>query len=356
LEPFPTSSELRALAAKRLLMSLCVTMAAPLRIELFFKTVDELRLRVRELRAENINAYNLVNKHKDDAMLEWVDAIIAENPRADICAHFSLKNNAVGIRQGGADAMAQRFARFADDLAERSAERVETLLVTGCNSRAPLDSLSCLQRWATKQAASALHRRCRTPVGVAFNPYLPPDGEQEKERERLLQKLESCAVSSVWLQFGTDLQALESACSWLLSLGKKRPGRIVGSLFLPTRQLIAQQRYRPWNGVFLSEAYLSGPETAANITVELLGIYQRFEIEVLVEAPGVRSRGDLELVRTLVGRAASLPAALSGKAPASPTMEAEVMPREPEETPPDDGVSKRPAAKRWRKVGTPAAL
>jgi hypothetical protein len=69
----------------------------------------------------------------------------------------------------------------------------------------------------------------------------------------------------VFLQFGSDLQLLTSSLEWLRSELEVQPVRIVGSLFLPNKQLIAQQRFRPWNGVFLSEDYLSGPERAEAI-------------------------------------------------------------------------------------------
>ena len=52
-------------------------------------------------------------------------------------------------------------------------------------------------------------------------------------------------VDTVWLQFGTDTTKLVVALEWLTqSLGSLRPKRVVGSVFLPTRQLIAQQKFR----------------------------------------------------------------------------------------------------------------
>lgn len=32
-----------------------------------------------------------------------------------------------------------------------------------------------------------------------------------------------------------------------------------GSVFLPTKQLLAQQRFRPWKGVYLSREVLTEP-------------------------------------------------------------------------------------------------
>ena len=43
-------------------------------------------------------------------------------------------------------------------------------------------------------------------------------------------------------------------------------------------------RYRPWNGVFLSEEYLSGVEAAEGITTSVLKIYGRYGVVPLVES------------------------------------------------------------------------
>ena len=39
-----------------------------------------------------------------------------------------------------------------------------------------------------------------------------------------------------------------------------------GSVFLPSRKLLAQMKFRPWNGVFLSDEYLGSVEAATAIT------------------------------------------------------------------------------------------
>jgi len=105
----------------------------------------------------------------------------------------------------------------------------------------------------------------------------------------------------VWLQFGSDAGKLESGLKWLTSLGDLAPKRTVGSLFLPTAKLIAQQKFRPWNGVHLSEEYLSGTDGAHKATMLLLDVYNRFGVEVLVEAPGVRNEKDLDVLEGLLG-------------------------------------------------------
>lgn len=276
--------------------------AVPARVELFFKSAEELSAQVLLLSGLGVNAFNVTNKHKEDKMLEWIDRIGTAAPRCSVCAHFSLKANSAGKR-AGPDATYQRFSDFMAALTPgRASPQVEVLLISGSGDKRPLDTVDCLRRLRADSAGKKFSRR--PSVGVAFNPYFQDAADLDKERSRLVQKLETGAVESVWLQFGSDMELLTSALSWLSALGPQRPQRIVGSLFLPTAKLLAQQRYRPWNGVFLSEAYLSGPEAATAVTSELLAVYRKFGVEVLAEAPGIRSAKDLALLTQLLGKEA----------------------------------------------------
>ncbi|KAL3911791.1 MAG: hypothetical protein SGILL_007144, partial [Bacillariaceae sp.] len=81
---------------------------------------------------------------------------------------------------------------------------------------------------------------------------------------------------------------------------KEKAFHIAGSLFLPTKKLIAQQKFRPWNGVFLSQEFLSGPEDATAILQEMIKLYSKHGVEVLWEAPGIRTEKDMNLVNDLM--------------------------------------------------------
>ena len=138
-----------------------------------------------------------------------------------------------------------------------------------------------------------------SPVGVAFNPY---EDDMETERAALAAKLKGGGVSSVWLQFGVRLDDLDRELLWLR--GAFPALELVGSVFLPTKKLIAQQKFRPWNGVALSDEYLSGPEAAERVTRQLLDVYEKHDVRPLVEAPGVRTAKDLAVVSGLFGEPA----------------------------------------------------
>jgi len=240
------------------------------RIELFFKTEHELRDRVRLLSGEGYSAFSLVNKNAGDEMLTWLDICFAEVPHARVCVHYSLRyNKCKGLDKGldGKDATFQCFQAHLDTLETRGyGQRAEVLLVSGSGPKTPLDSVQCLEKLAQERSGSKSKQgQPGMSLGVAFNPYYQDSAQSESERARLRRKLATRQVETVFLQFGSDLQLLTSSLEWLRSELEVQPVRIVGSLFLPNKQLIAQQRFRPWNGVFLSEDYLSGPERAEAI-------------------------------------------------------------------------------------------
>lgn len=58
-------------------------------------------------------------------------------------------------------------------------------------------------------------------------------------------------------------------------------------------------KYRPWNGVFLSEAYLSSMEAATEITKQLLKTYKRYSVVPLLES-ALRTTKDMRAATELL--------------------------------------------------------
>lgn len=58
-------------------------------------------------------------------------------------------------------------------------------------------------------------------------------------------------------------------------------------------------RFRPWNGVFLSDAYLAGVEAAMECTRQLLAVYAQHNVVPLVES-AVRNEAELDTLRSLL--------------------------------------------------------
>lgn len=75
-------------------------------------------------------------------------------------------------------------------------------------------------------------------------------------------------VTDIWLQYGSDLSALEEGLAFVRSVTDLP---VVGSCFLPSKQLLARMKFRPWNGVYLSSEYLDDVSVATKIT-EVRGV------------------------------------------------------------------------------------
>ena len=112
-------------------------------------------------------------------------------------------------------------------------------------------------------------------------------------------------MSKIYLQFGTDLNCLQEGIEFIKK-NNKCGAEIAGSLFLPTKKLIAQQKFRPWNGVFLSTQFLKGPEEASAIVSDIIRVYKSNNVELLWEAPGIRTEKDLMIIRQLLDAAGVL--------------------------------------------------
>eukprot|EP00977_Amphora_coffeiformis_P015382 scaffold4510_cov183-Amphora_coffeaeformis.AAC.67 len=262
------------------------------RIELFFNDKEDLRERVKFLKSHGFHAFNLVNKNQKDTVAEWVECIQDEfgpDETPHVCAHYSLKYNKVARK--GAQEHNQRLCNFL-----RTTKAQEVLLISGSGKKTA---------WNTVQALCVASETSTTAqLAVAYNPYFPDRVEQAQEDQRLEQKLgtNTEVVKKVYLQFGTDLMRLQGV---LEALEKKKDVAIAGSIFLPTPKLIAQQKFRPWNGVFLSPEFLSGPEHAQSILMEIMKLYRQHNVEMLWEAPGIRTEKDLKVMMDLIAKVES---------------------------------------------------
>ena len=55
-------------------------------------------------------------------------------------------------------------------------------------------------------------------------------------------------------------------------------------MFSACHRLLAQMKYRPWNGVFLNDKYLASVEGAREITRQVLQLYRKYDVVPLVES------------------------------------------------------------------------
>lgn len=303
---------------------------------------------------------------------------------AEVCTHLSLKFNYAQ----NFDRSLQRVDGLLSGLCDLGQPRV--LLVSGGGPKKKFNTCSVLEALAAR--AGALPNGL--VLSAAFNPYLPAS-EMDTERTRMRDKLATGLVQEVYLQIGTDLQRLREGLEFLRSLesdmgrapkrqrtldgaqggrrGASGPLRLYGSVFLPSKRLLAQMKFRrdrrtsidsctsggcrgtrpgahtggrrtswircfcvvepnqqdaprsrpnpsrlasrffplclvnrPWNGVFLSDEYLSDVAAAERITKELLGVYSEYGVTPLVET-AVRTDAEMAAALRLLDTASSCP-------------------------------------------------
>lgn len=288
-----------------------------LRIELFFKDTDELRNRIQFLSSKGITSFNLVNKNNQDNLKHWINVVREEVPDCDVCTHYSLKYNKSRKKDGA-------FVVFSDFVENISNSRSvggsssspasgqnEILLISGSGQFGKLDSVTALQKLqqlrtdrssiSTDGNENNNSSVSSTRIAVAYNPFFPSNQELELEQERFLKKITTKQVTKVYLQFGTDLERLKSSLDFLSKLREEHEYlSICGSIFLPTKKLIAQQKFRPWNGVFLCNEFLESENRARDVVLQMMKLYDRYGCEILIEAPGVRNEKDMDFVENLL--------------------------------------------------------
>lgn len=62
-------------------------------------------------------------------------------------------------------------------------------------------------------------------------------------------------------------------------------------------------KYRPWNGVFLSDKYLSSVNTAESITTSILQLYHQYSVQPLIES-SISSAAELRRCHAMLEEAA----------------------------------------------------
>ena len=266
-----------------------------MRLELFGKDVASLRAEARTLVGYGALGLNVPHKSKDSpplATLQALQDVLPPDVLRECVPHYSLKF----AYDRSAEVTRQSFVTFCAEAAALPTPPRQLLLVSGSGQR-KFDTVQCLKSLPQEHSDAI-------GIGVAFNPYIPDRAQREHERARLRLKVGTGRVSAIWLQLGSDLELLADGLQFLETLTAERrdaamPLRLYGSVFVPSRQLLARMKFRPWNGVYLSEHYLSSVEGAEEVTRAAVALYAVHGVEVFVET-AVRSRAELEHVRKLL--------------------------------------------------------
>ena len=253
-----------------------------LRIEISFKSFDELRLILSFCQQNKLKKINIPCKNnlKKDFLLNSIRISREEFPDLDLIPHFSIlhefKRNRVNTIES--------FIEFFNVVKRLGCN--ELLLISGSQKRSTLDASSTLSYLNEKKIFSYSD----LSIGVEFKPYLNSI-LFKKEIIKLEKKLQSGLVKSVWIQFGTEFTLLESRISILKKLiyaaekanYNKTNIKLFGSILIPSKQFLARFKYRPWKGVYCSNEFLESVDSASNLVTNLLKLYKKFDIYPLIE-------------------------------------------------------------------------
>ena len=253
-----------------------------IRIEISFKSFDELRKTLSFYQRNNLYKINIPCKNslKKDFLLKSIEIAKDEFPNIDIVPHFSIFHEFKRNRNN----TQVSFIKFMQAVKYYGCK--EVLLVSGSQKRSTLDSITALNMIKD----NSLFLNQTISIGVAFNPYLPRYLFDE-EILRLKKKLQSGLVTSIWIQFGTDYKLLRSRIEILSNMisvtinnnPKISKISLYGSILIPSKQFLARFKYRPWKGVYCSNEFLESEEFANKIITNLLKTYKHNEILPLIE-------------------------------------------------------------------------
>ncbi len=246
-----------------------------LRVEISFKDLYQLKKKIEfcinnDLYKINIPCKGLIKK---DFLFEAARFLGNNYKDINITYHYSFyyqyyKNSSLSY---------EKFLNFIDLI--DSYDKNNILLVSGSKKRNEFEVLNILDKLKSDLGSFS-------KFGVAYNPYYQDDNDLENERNRLIYKLKSGLINSIWLQFGSELNNLEREISFIKKLKNdfSRNINLYGSLFIPSKQFLARFKFRPWRGVFLSDEYLNSLERSKLITKKIINIYKYNKVIPLIES------------------------------------------------------------------------
>lgn len=260
-----------------------------MRIEFSFKTTSELTrtIALTTQHCRDVIAFNIPNKIRNDNLIESAKVVKDSISNSHVCVHYSMKNNKLRRPTDTIDKLIN-FISVASTIGIN-----DILLVSGGGKqKVATDTIFALKELSNKKVPFN-----GITISVAYNPYHPSIDEQEIEKTRLIEKLSYNIVTTVYLQFGTNTEELEDAIKFIYSVNPSI--NIIGSVFVPTKALLARFRFRPWSGMYLSEEFLQDVESADQVVRRQLEIYKKYNVEPIIES-ALRSEKEVEYMYDLL--------------------------------------------------------
>ncbi|MBO8204608.1 hypothetical protein [Prochlorococcus marinus] len=243
-----------------------------LRFELSFKNISQLENKLKYCKFNKIKNINIPCKGpiKKELFNSTIKYISKHFPEFNVTYHYSLYHQYSKNKE-------KTYQEFLDFLKNSYSNRNhEILLVTGSNKKKKLDTIDVLSNLKRE-------KNLKVKLGIAYNPYLKKYYKVSSERERLEKKISSRLINSIWFQYGTDIKVLQNEINYLKKESKYEKLNLFGSLLIPSKQFIARFKFRPWNGVHISEKCLYSIDYFYDFTRELVNFYTNNNITPVIE-------------------------------------------------------------------------
>ena len=250
-------------------------MKKEIRVEISFKDLEQLKKKIDFLLNKDIYKINIPCKGliKKDFLLEVIKYIGINYKELEVIYHYSLFHQFSKNQENSFNDLLKFISL------SRAYDNKEILLVSGSRKKNNFEVTNILNKLKDQDIK----------FGVAYNPYFIKNIDISLERNNLIKKVNSGLVNSIWLQFGSNLQALKKEIKFIKknitdqSKFFNSEIKVYGSILVPSKQFLAQFKFRPWRGVYLTQDFLNSLEYSNSITKEIYRLYSRNNIIPLVE-------------------------------------------------------------------------
>ena len=250
-------------------------MKKELRVEISFKDLKQLKSKIDFLLNRDIYKINIPCKGliKKDFLLEAIKYIGKNYKEVEVIYHYSLFHQFSKDQNNSLNDLLKFIKLF------KQYDNKEILLISGSRKKKNFEVTNILDKLKDEDIK----------FGVAYNPYFIKNNDISLERNNLIKKINSGLVNSIWLQFGSNVQALEKEIKFIKKNIANQTNnfnnqiKIYGSILVPSKQFLARFKFRPWKGVYLSNKYLNSLEESEKITKNILDFYLKNNIIPLLE-------------------------------------------------------------------------
>ena len=232
--------------------------------ELGVKSLDQIQPIYELIEKYKITDISLPDKPLWLSNLKLAETLLSKNSELQITLNFAIMHHY--------SRKVDFYGLFDDYVASANKIGINKFLVISGSEKKKIDSVELFSKITDKYQDNQFY--------CAYNPYLS-GSDLELENQRLIQKLDTGAISGIYLQIGTDISKLQAGLDFIYSLNPSV--QVFSCLMIPNATVLNSLRFRPWKGVYLDNQFISDIDFATQRTLEILQMYRKSGVIPLVE-------------------------------------------------------------------------